>query len=74
MFSEGGGSNHSYKLYATAKTTEDSQAHSRWPIDDGGFTKDEDTSSPSWAAMRSGDTSGGDLVIPQIRVYAGVAP
>ena len=74
VFSEGGGSNHSYKLYATAKTTEDSQAHSRWPIDDGGFTKDEDTSSPSWAAMRSGDTSGGDLVIPQIRVYAGVAP
>ena len=70
VFTEGGGSAESYKLYATAKTTEDSQAHSRWPIDDGALTRDEDAASPSWNETRSGT----DALIPQIRVYAGVAP
>ena len=41
VFSEGGGDNDSYKLYVTAKTTEDTEADSGWPIDDAGFTKDE---------------------------------
>ena len=70
VFTEGGGSADSYKLYATAKTTEDDQAHSRWPIDDGALTRDEDAASPSWDETSSGD----DALIPQIRVYAGVAP
>ena len=70
MFTEGGGSAESYRLYATAKTTEDDQAHSRWPMDDGALTRDEDAASPSWDETRTDS----DAVLPQIRVYAGVAP
>ena len=68
VFSEGGGDNASYKLYATAKTAEDSQAHDRWPITDSGKTKDNNATPPTWGDMKSGDTT----VLPQIRVYAGV--
>ena len=74
VFSEGGGNANSYKLYATAKTAEDSQAHDRWPIDDSGFTKDNDADTPAWGDMKSGDSSSGTSVMAQIRVYAGVAP
>ena len=70
VFTEGGGSAESYRLYATAKTTEDDQAHSRWPMDDGALTRDEDAASPSWDETRTDS----DAVLPQIRVYAGVAP
>ena len=73
VFSEGGGDNASYKLYVTAKTTEDTQADSEWPIDDAGFTRDDDAGTPSWGGMKSGDTPTGTSVVPQIRVYAGVA-
>ena len=74
VFSEGGGDNDSYKLYVTAKTTEDTQADSGWPIDDAGFTKDDDAGTPAWGGMKSGDSSSGASVVPQIRVYAGLAP
>ena len=73
VFSEGGGDNASYKLYVTAKTTEDTQADSEWSIDDAGFTRDDDAGTPSWGGMKSGDTPTGTSVVPQIRVYAGVA-
>ena len=73
VFTEGGGSNESYKLYATAKTNEDDNRDPRWTINDAGKSKDNDAASPSWGEMRSGDTDSGDLVLPQIRIYAGVA-
>ena len=74
VFSEGGGSNASYKLYATAiRTTEDDNRHPNWPISFSAQTKDNDASSPTWLIMRSGDTPSGDEVYPQIEVYAGVA-
>ena len=73
-FTEGGGSNASYKLYATAMGSEDTQADSMWPIDDSGRTYDSDLANPAWESMRSGDTSSGTLVLPQIRIYAGIAP
>ena len=47
VFTEGGGDSASYKLYATAKTHEDTQADSEWPVDDAGFTKDEDAGTPT---------------------------
>ena len=72
VFSEGGGDNASYKLYATAKTTEDTQADSEWPIKDAGFTKNQDAGTPTWGDMKSGDSSSGASVVPQIRVYAGI--
>ena len=72
-FTEGGGSNASYKLYATAMGGEDSQADSMWPIDDSGITYDSDLANPVWESMRSGDTTSGTLVLPQFRIYAGVA-
>ena len=74
VFSEGGGDNDSYKLHVTAKTTEDTQADSGWPIDDAGFTKDAAAGTPTWGGMKSGDSSSGASVMAQIRVYAGVAP
>ena len=58
----------------SAKTTEDTQADSGWPIDDAGFTKDQDADTPTWGGMKSGDSSSGASVVAQIRVYAGVAP
>ena len=74
VFSEGGGSSASYKLSVTAQhDTQDDNSHPRWPITDSGETKDNDATSPTWAPMRSGDTSSGTLVLPQITVYAGVA-
>ena len=73
VFTEGGGSNDSYKLYATVKTTEDTQADSGWPIEDAGLTKDNDAGTPSWGTMRSGDTPTNTEVTLQIRIYAGVA-
>ena len=73
VFTEGGGSNESYKLYATEIKTEDTQADSGWPIEDAGLTKDDDAGTPSWGGMKSGDSSSGASVVPQIRVYAGVA-
>ena len=75
VFSDGGGGgNDSYKLYATAKTDEDTQADSEWPIDDAGFTKDNDAGTDAWGDMKSGDSPSGTSVMAQIRVYAGVAP
>ena len=74
VFSEGGsGSNASFKLYATAKPTEDDDSHANWPVADASFTKDDDGTS-AWNATRSGDTVDGTGVIVQIKVYAGVAP
>ena len=73
VFTEGGGDNDSYKLYVTAKTTEDTQADSGWPIDDAGFTRDDDAGTPAWGGMKSGDSPSGASVVPQIRVDAGVA-
>ena len=70
VFTEGGESNESYKLYATAITTEDTEADSGWPIEDTGFTKDYDITPATWETMKSGETT----VIAQIRVYAGVEP
>ena len=69
VFSEGGGSNESYKLYATAITTEDTQADSEWPIEDAGLTKDYDITPATWETMKSGETT----VMAQIRVYANIA-
>ena len=75
VFSEGGGDTDSFKLYVTAKRTDkDDDAHPKWRIQDGGLTKDNDATSPTWAGMRSGDTSSGTSVLPQIRIYAGIAP
>ena len=73
VFSEGGGSNASYKLYVTAKTNADDNSHRRWVLGDNSRTKDNDAAMPSWDDMRSGDISSGTAVHPQIRVYAGVA-
>ena len=73
IFTEGGGSNDSYKLYVTAKTTDDDDRHPKWYVGTAGATKDADAASPTWASMRLGDTSSGTQVLPQIRVYAGVA-
>ena len=75
VFTEGGDSSASYKLFATAKTTEkDDNTHPLWAIDGAGVTKDSDISTPVWGDMRSGDDPDNNLVIPQFRVYAGVAP
>ena len=73
VFSEGGGSNASYKLYATAKDTQDDNSHPKWPVGVVGQTKDNDAAMPSWDDMRSGDSPTGTLVKAQITVYAGVA-
>lgn len=73
VFSEGGGSNASYKLYVTVTQGEDDNSHPRWTGSLHSATKDEETGSPSWVAMRSGDTTGGALVAHQTQVYAGVA-
>ena len=73
VFSEGGGSTDSYRLYVTAKTVDDDNRHPKWRVLDGGFTKDSNTTSPPWAGMRLGDPPTGVVVIPQLRVYAGVA-
>ena len=72
VFTEGGGATDSFKLYVTAKHNEDDDAHPKWPVQNGGLTKDNDATSPTWATMRSGDTLSGTEVHPQIRVYAGV--
>ena len=75
VFTEGGGSNDSYKLYVTAKNTIDDEddRHPKWYVGAAGATKDADLASPTWASMRLGDTSNGTQVLPQIRVYdAGV--
>ena len=73
VFSEGGGSNGSYKLYVTVSGINDDNRHPRWAVGVDNATKDNDATSPSWVAMRSGDTPTGALVNPQIRVYAGIA-
>ena len=73
VFSEGGGSNASYKLHVTAKTNEDDNSHPGWLIGNTSRTKDNDAGTPSWSIMRLGDTSSGTAVHPQIRIYAGVA-
>ena len=74
MFTEGGGSSEYYKLYATAKHNEDDDRHPNWAIDNSGLTQDADLATPILESMRSGDTSGGTLVLPQFQIYAGVAP
>ena len=71
VFTEGSSSNDSYKLYVTAKNTDDDR-HPKWYVGTAGATKDDNLDSPSWASMRLGDTSSGTQVLPQIRVYAGV--
>ena len=38
-----------------------------------GETKDNNATPPTWGDMKSGDTPAGTAVLPQIRVYAGVA-
>ena len=74
VFTEGGGSNASYKLYVTAKDTQDDNSHPKWPVGVVGQTKDNDATMPSWDEMRSGDSPTGTFVKAQIRIYAGVAP
>ena len=73
VFTEGGGSNASYKLYATAMGAKDSDAHKNWAIDDSGLTYDSDLANPAWESMRSGDGMSNVIVTVQFRVYAGVA-
>ena len=73
VFSEGGGSNASYKLHVTETSNEDDNSHPRWRLGNTGRTKDSDADSPSWSRMRLGDTSSGADVDPQFRIYAGVA-
>ena len=70
---ESGGGNDFYKLYATAKPNEDDNRHPRWAIDNSGVTKDSDAIPPDWNAMRSGDIMTNTIVLPQFRIYAGVA-
>ena len=72
-FTESGGSNASYKLYATAMGSEDTQADSMWPIDNSGITYDSDLANPAWESMRSGDYMSNAIVTVQFRIYAGVA-
>ena len=74
IFSEGGSSTDFYKLYVTVKQNEDDNRHPNWPVGDTGVTKDTDASDPDWAAMRKDNDMSLVVVIPQIRVYAGVAP
>ena len=74
VFTEGGGASASYKLYATEKTHEDDNRHPRWAIDDASITRDDDAMNAAWEDTRSGNTPDGVVVIPQIRIYAGVAP
>ena len=71
VFSEGGGSNASYKLYATTQTGEDDDTHVGWPIDDTGQTRN--AGSGLTGEMRPPDSSN-TLVTLQISIYAGVAP
>ena len=73
VFSEGGGSNASYKLYATAKDTSDDNSHPKWPVTDSSGTYDNDATSPTWVQMRSGDTQSGTPVKFQFQIYAGIA-
>ena len=77
VFSEGGGGTNFYKLYVTTKHGEDDNRHPNWPIDNAGITKDDDATPipgfSGWDGMRKDDTMGGTPVLPQIRVYAGVA-
>ena len=73
VFTEGGGASASYKLYATAKTNEDDNRDPRWTINDAGRSKDSDAANAAWASARSGDIPAGVVVMPQIRIYAGVA-
>ena len=74
VFTEGGGDSASYKLYATAKTHEDDNRHPRWAIDNASITRDDDAPMPAWEDTRSGNDEDGVVVMPQIRIYAGVAP
>ena len=65
VFSEGGGSSDYYKLYVTKKFNEDDDGHPNWGIANFGVTRDDDASSPTWSVNTN---------IPQIQIYAGVAP
>ena len=73
VFSEGGGSTDSYKLYATGNTNDDDNRHPKWPVQAGGRTLDSLVTMITWDRMRSGDTTTGVHVTAQIRIYAGVA-
>ena len=73
IFTEGGGSSDSYKLYVTANINDDDDTHPKWEVENAGVTKDKADTNSNWASMRLGDTSSGTQVLPQIRVYAGVA-
>ena len=74
VFSEGGGDTDSFKLYATEKQNEDDEAHAKWLLQAGGFTKDNDATTPTWGRMISGDAMSGTGVVIQFSIYAGVAP
>ena len=64
LFSEGGGVNDSYKLYATANFDDDVISDASWDVGDISQTKDEDAATPAWADMRKGDTTSGDRIVP----------
>ena len=74
VFSESGGENASYKLYATADFDEDTIRHPSWTVGNLAKTKDNDVSDPAWTNMREGDTTSGNRITPQIIIYTGLTP
>ena len=71
IFTEGGGSSDSYKLYVTSNINDDEEdRHPKWYVENAGVSKE---GGAAWGTMSSDDTSSGTQVLPQIRVYAGVA-
>ena len=62
-----------YNIGVTAEITQDDNGHPNWPVGDSGFIKDDDAGTPAWRSLHVGNVPTGVKLIPQIRVYAGVA-